>query len=364
MNTIPPPRFGLLLSGGRGTGQSDAEVFARTLALAEEAEDLGFDDLWVTEHHFSRATLAPSALALAAFLLGRCPRIGVGTAVTPLPLHPPVHVAEQAALLDQLSGGRFTLGVGRGAPTTAYEAFGRDRGRPGLGEALDLIRSAWGGGPPAGASDGPVTPAPLTPGGPPLYVAAGSPGTIATAAARGLPLMLLFDKTPEGKAEMVALHTRTARAAGHPVPDHAFSLLVHVTDSPGRARALMLDRARRMTRAHAAQRTVTGATGPAPSGETGLRLLADRLLAHQAVGDPAVCADRLLGHLRTSGCGRVLCQVEAADDDAATLRRLRRLATEVLPVVRRALAGERPGAAAPEVSGGRPRPRPAPAAAP
>ncbi|MFE9660940.1 LLM class flavin-dependent oxidoreductase [Streptomyces sp. NPDC005955] len=340
------PRFGLLLSSGRSTGQSDAAVFARTLALAEEARSLGLDDLWVTEHHFSRTTLAPSALALAAFLLGRCPRIRVGTAVTLLPLHPPVHVAEQAALLDQLSGGRFTLGVGRGAPTTAYEVFARDRERPDLGDCLDRIRSAWrSGSRPAGAvhpADR-VTPAPLTSGGPPLYVAAGSPGTITVAGARGLPIMMLFDKTPEAKAEMVALHARAAAAAGRAAHghDHAFSLLVHVTDSPRRARELMHDRARRLVGAH----TPSGTDGGPERIEETVRRTAERLLAHQAVGDVDTCVRRLLGHIRTSGCGRVLCQVEAADDDAATVRRLRRLATEVLPRVRRALVRNAPDTA-------------------
>ncbi|MFD7549715.1 LLM class flavin-dependent oxidoreductase [Streptomyces sp. NPDC059816] len=336
---LRPPRFGLLFSSGRSTGQSDATVYTRTLALAEEAQALGLDDLWVTEHHFSRTTPAPSALALAAFLLGRCPRIRVGTAVTLLPLHPPVHVAEQAALLDQLSGGRFTLGVGRGAPTTAYEVFARDRERPDLGDCLDRIRCAWRSGSRPGGAAHPadrVTPEPLTSGGPPLYVAAGSPETITVAGARGLPIMMLFDKTPEAKAEMVALHARAAAAAGRVAHghDHAFSLLVHVTDSPRRAQELMFDRARRLVRAHTPSMT----DGGPERNEEAVRRTAERLLAHQAVGDVDTCARRLLRHIRTSGCGRVLCQVEAADGDAMTVRRLRRLATEVLPRVRRALA--------------------------
>jgi alkanesulfonate monooxygenase SsuD/methylene tetrahydromethanopterin reductase-like flavin-dependent oxidoreductase (luciferase family) len=62
----------------------------------------------------------------------------VGTAMTILPTHPPTAVAEQAALLDRLSGGRFDLGVGRGGPVVDYEVLGRSlaHGRDGMPEAL------------------------------------------------------------------------------------------------------------------------------------------------------------------------------------------------------------------------------------
>ncbi|GCE02316.1 LLM class flavin-dependent oxidoreductase [Embleya hyalina] len=346
-------RFGILLATQRGPGQSDNDVFRDTLTLAARAEALGLDDLWVTEHHFGDAAIGPSALALAAFLLGRTERITVGTAVTLLPLHHPIHVAEQAALLDQLSGGRFVLGVGRGQTTTEYEVIGRgiDDRRRGAAEPLDLIRAAWTGR--VGASSdryafSPVTPtpAPLTRSGPPVYVAAGSAGTIETAAARGLPMLLSFDKNAEAKAEMVALHTEFAAAAGHPTGGfpHAFLLFAHVTESATRAHDLMADRARYLLRdaqppaSPERPHESTENHEAEPQREALIAAVTEHLLESQAVGGVDTCVRHVLRHIRASGCSRVLFQVEQVTDPDDALANLRRLATEVLPAVRAQLA--------------------------
>ncbi|WP_186319181.1 LLM class flavin-dependent oxidoreductase [Streptomyces sp. SAJ15] len=215
--------FGILLGTHRSPGRTDGDVFRDTLTLATRAEALGLDELWVTEHHLGDAAIGSSALALAAFLLGHTKRSTVGTAVTLLPLHHPIHVAEQAALLDQLSGGRSVLGVGRGHSTTEYEVIGRGIGdwRRGPAEALDLIHAAWAGEVSASSEAyafPAVTPtlAPLTRSGPPVYIAAGSPATIEDAASSGLPMLLFFDENAEAKVEMIALHAKLAADAGRP----------------------------------------------------------------------------------------------------------------------------------------------------
>ncbi|MFE5330465.1 LLM class flavin-dependent oxidoreductase [Embleya sp. NPDC056575] len=345
-------RFGILLATHRSPGATDTEVVRDTLALATHAEALGLDELWVTEHHFGNAAIGSSALALAAFLLGHTQRITVGTAVTLLPLHHPIHVAEQAALLDQLSGGRFVLGVGRGQSTTEYEVIGRgiDDWRRGPAEALDVMRAAWAGESSATSEvyTFPAvtpTPTPLTPSGPPMCVAAGSPATIADAASRGLPMLLYFDKNAEAKVEMVALHAKFAAAAGHPTDGypHAFLLFAHVTESPSRAHDLMVDRARHLLRgatSPSGSRRIPDATAPEaePQGEALIESIAERLLETQAVGDVDTCVRQVLDHIRVSGCSRVLFQVEEITDRDQALANLRRLATEVLPVVREQLA--------------------------
>src|SRR5262249_52270379 len=98
--------FGLFLNCGAQVGRSDGEVFELVLEEARLAERLGYHDVWVTEHHFIPFGINPSALTLAAFLLGQTSRLRVGTAVTLAPLYHPLQLAEQAALLDQCSGGR------------------------------------------------------------------------------------------------------------------------------------------------------------------------------------------------------------------------------------------------------------------
>lgn len=109
------------------------------------AEELGFDGLTVTEHHAPLMTCPSPHLLLAAAAV-KTSRIRLGTAVTILPLYNPIRVAEEAGTLDLLSGGRFELGLGRGAPGEARIALGRDLTDEDLKEAwlesLELVRLA------------------------------------------------------------------------------------------------------------------------------------------------------------------------------------------------------------------------------
>jgi alkanesulfonate monooxygenase SsuD/methylene tetrahydromethanopterin reductase-like flavin-dependent oxidoreductase (luciferase family) len=117
-------RVGVFLLAARFPGQSDEEVLMATVQAAVAAERAGFDDVWLAEHHFMSYGICPSAVTLAAYVLGATRRVGVGTAVSVLSTWHPVALAEQAALLDQVSAGRFRLGVGRGGPWLELEVFG------------------------------------------------------------------------------------------------------------------------------------------------------------------------------------------------------------------------------------------------
>jgi alkanesulfonate monooxygenase SsuD/methylene tetrahydromethanopterin reductase-like flavin-dependent oxidoreductase (luciferase family) len=99
------------------------------------AEELGFDGVTVTEHH-APLMVCPSPHLLLAAAASRTSRIRLGSAVTVLPLYSPLRVAEEAGLLDLLSGGRFELGLGRGVPGEARFASGRDL-------SDDELRRAW-----------------------------------------------------------------------------------------------------------------------------------------------------------------------------------------------------------------------------
>lgn len=109
-------RIGAFLLSGRFPGQDDGAALARSLDAVIHAERAGFDDAWFAEHHFMPYGVCPSAITFAALALGRTRRIGIGTAVSVLSTTHPVALAEQAAMLDRLSGGRFRLGIGRGGP--------------------------------------------------------------------------------------------------------------------------------------------------------------------------------------------------------------------------------------------------------
>ena len=93
---------------------SDARVWDEEIRLARLAADLGFDCLWSAEHHFNDYSFVPDNIQLMTYLAALCPNIDLGTAAVILPWHDPLRVAEQAAVLDNLSKGRFRFGMGRG----------------------------------------------------------------------------------------------------------------------------------------------------------------------------------------------------------------------------------------------------------
>jgi len=116
------------------------------MAQIELGDQIGFDTVWLGEIHFSRAfsVLADPLMVLAA-AAQRTTRIRLGTAVTLLPLHNPVKIAEEAAIADILSDGRLELGCGRGTAPLHYEGYAipQEESRERFEEALDFILKAW-----------------------------------------------------------------------------------------------------------------------------------------------------------------------------------------------------------------------------
>ena len=103
-----------------------AGLYAQTIDLVTEAESRGADSVWLTEHHGFDDGYLSQPLTFAAALAARTRRIRIGTAVVLAPLRHPVHIAEEAALVDVLSGGRLELGLGAGYVRTEFETFGAD----------------------------------------------------------------------------------------------------------------------------------------------------------------------------------------------------------------------------------------------
>ncbi len=152
-------------------GQDHGTVLDATVAAAVAADEAGFDEVWVAEHHFISYGVCPSAVTLAGYLLAATRRVAVGTAVTVLSTAHPVALAEQTALLDQLSGGRFRLGVGRGGPWIDLDVFeaGLGRWQHGYPAALDVLLETLRTG--RVADDVPLVPAPRTRPHPPVVTA-------------------------------------------------------------------------------------------------------------------------------------------------------------------------------------------------
>ena len=122
-------------------------LYREHLRQIEWAEDIGYDDVWLTEHHFCEDGHAPSILPLAAAVAARTEKIRIGTSVLLLPLHHAVRVAEDCATIDILSDGRFELGVGIGYRPEEFDGLGfrtRDRASS-TNEGLEIIRRLWAG---------------------------------------------------------------------------------------------------------------------------------------------------------------------------------------------------------------------------
>jgi alkanesulfonate monooxygenase SsuD/methylene tetrahydromethanopterin reductase-like flavin-dependent oxidoreductase (luciferase family) len=124
-------------------------LYVQVLEQIVEAERLGFNSVWMTEHHFCDDGYTPSPLVIAGAIGARTKSMRIGTNLMVLPLHNPVRVAEDAATLSLLTGGRFDLGVGIGYKASEFAEFGRElKHRPSLvEEAFTIIRRAWAGEP-------------------------------------------------------------------------------------------------------------------------------------------------------------------------------------------------------------------------
>ncbi len=104
---------------------SDYEVYRNELRLADLAEPLGYESIWGIEHHFTDYTVCPDALQFLSYMAGRTERVKLGSMVV-LPWHDPVRVAEDVAMLDNLSDGRVIVGMERGVARVEYEGFRLD----------------------------------------------------------------------------------------------------------------------------------------------------------------------------------------------------------------------------------------------
>jgi len=204
-------KLGLALAGA-----ARPEEWPRVLDWAERAEALGLHSLWLPEGHFRRGALASPLIVLSA-VAARTRRLRLATTSLLLPVHHPLRVAQEVAVLDLLSGGRVILGVGRGFAEPLFRAFGlevrekRDR----FDEALDAILRAWAGerlslsGEHFATLEGrTVVPSlrPLQRPHPPLVVAAFGRKGLLQAARRGLPWLASPVETLEALAENLAFH--------------------------------------------------------------------------------------------------------------------------------------------------------------
>lgn len=194
-------QFGLF--GGartkRSVGIEDSQGYQSFIEYVMEADRLGFMQMFMVEHHFTGQGQVSASMTLLAYLAAKTQKIRLGTAVVVLPWHNPVLVAEQAATLDLLSGGRFDFGVGKGYRQAEFDGFciPMAEATERFDEAMEIIRKAW-------TAEGRfshhgkrwhydniiVEPEPLQRPHPPVWMAAGSHDSVRRAAREGYNLLL------------------------------------------------------------------------------------------------------------------------------------------------------------------------------
>lgn len=175
-----------------GTGTTMAERYEAALDMAEWADRHGFYTLVLSEHHGSEDGFLPSALTMAAAMAARTRRIRIRVAALVAAFHDPVRLAEDAAVVDNISRGRLDLVVGAGYVPSEFEMFGvdiKERVRRTV-EAVRVLRGAWSGKPfEHGGRTVTVTPPPYTEGGPTLELGGSSEGAARRAARLGVGFM-------------------------------------------------------------------------------------------------------------------------------------------------------------------------------
>ena len=125
--------------------QDEARYFQDTLDICIQAEELGFDSIWLGEEHFYAFGICPSPQMFLTAVARETSRIRLGTAISLLPFENPLRKAEDFAMLDILSNGRLNFGAGRGIIPKHFEGFCVDQAesRARYEESLEIIRRAW-----------------------------------------------------------------------------------------------------------------------------------------------------------------------------------------------------------------------------
>jgi alkanesulfonate monooxygenase SsuD/methylene tetrahydromethanopterin reductase-like flavin-dependent oxidoreductase (luciferase family) len=242
-------KFGVFYQMPCAEHQQPAVRYQETIAQVQLADQLGFDSAWLAELHFnSRFSVMSAPMMVASAIAQTTIRIKIGTAVHLMPLHHPIRLAEEAATLDVLSGGRSIFGIGRGAIPTHFQGYGIDQeqARDRFLEGLEMVLGMWTQeefsyrGQYYQADALSVEPRPLQQPHPPVYIAANSPDTFGIVGELGHNILVAPTiVTAQGAVDGLALYRSQLAENGHDENELAVNVTahVHVADSEAEARA-------------------------------------------------------------------------------------------------------------------------------
>ena len=226
---------------------AQSRIYDEALEQVEFAEELGFDSVWVAEHHSSRYGIFPSLTPILSYMAARTKKIRIGTGVSVLPFHNPIRLAEEAAMLDLLSHGRLEFGVGRGSADYEYGNFkvefdSRDERTK---EVLDIILGLWTT--PEFSYNGKyhqiekltIAPTTLQQPYPPVFLAVSrTPASIDMAVDRDLPILTTFSTPEADNLALFDMYAERCAAAGKPhnLDRSPFFRFVHLAEDEKEAR--------------------------------------------------------------------------------------------------------------------------------
>ncbi|MYD15898.1 MAG: LLM class flavin-dependent oxidoreductase [Chloroflexi bacterium] len=335
-------QFGLFLNNGVFEGVDDAAALQLSVDSTRLAESLGYDRLWVTEHHFIDFGVCSQALTLAGYLLGMTQRIRVGTAVVLAPLVHPITLAEQAAILDQVSGGRLDLGLGRGGYSLDYEVLSvlTERWSVGIEAIVTAVIDALSNR--AVTSENElfpyqsvtIRPRPRTQPHPPMYVATATPEAVEVAARLRLPLQFYFAADTESRVKTIDQYRGFAEEHGWDGEiDHLHAIPCLVEDDESSTRARM-----------SAGMLASFNTGNHPGlQDPDLDLseraamtpaLVDSVIGQSPIGPPERVIEWFDEFIDATGARNIALYMEPIGEPQATLDSIRRFAADVMPRLR------------------------------
>ena len=339
--------FGTFLLMQSPSARSSQEIFSRGLDVAQQAEALGFRNIWLAEHHFSTYGYLSRPVQLATFIAAKTTRLRVGTAVIVVPLHHPLVIAEEIATLDLLAGGRVDIGLGRGYQHYEFERLGLEleTSRARWEESVDVILKALEGKPFSYAGklftipETTIFPQPVQRPHPPIWITAQSPESIEAAVRRGFNVLTGGFGIPiERTAEFRKLFDRLVDEVKPPHPLLVgVQRAVYVTDREADARAAA-EQARwnmRVTlslRNHV-ERVEGGRAIAVPlDKEPTTDDLLDRFLV---IGTPETCIRQIRRIRDLVGITHFNCSFWFGDlEHARVLRSMELFAREVMPALR------------------------------
>ncbi|MEJ2609267.1 MAG: LLM class flavin-dependent oxidoreductase [Candidatus Thiodiazotropha sp.] len=315
-------------------------AFRESVETVIHAETLGFEQVWLTEHHFNAFSVSASIFPLLAHLAAKTKRIKLGAGAILLPFHDPLRVAEDAATIDALSDGRLLLGLGKGGPfPDQFRNFGvsHDESRDRMYEALDLLQKVFAetdveySTPHFHYEALSVYPRPFrTPL--PIWLASMVNESLALAAQRGYGLM---GPSAAPVAKMRALLDAFHALSPKNSPPFVLARYLLCSENPARAREEALPFIRDFGKNMRAAINRTPSSEPIrPFGESAEAYEEARLLGNAIVGDPSACIEQCLALREALGPYPVTLLLKPASYDPVVNRRsLTLFAEQVRPAL-------------------------------